>query len=215
MITQLMGVVAENASVKIAGSKLAEHGPLLVTHWGMSGPVILKLSAWGARELADKNYHFTILVNWISTYNEQSLREAWQQIRTRYSAQKIGNRNPFELPNRLWLYLLNESGVNENIRWADLPGKEQNKLIKNLTAQEFEVKGKTTFKEEFVTCGGIKLSEIDANTMESRILPNLYFAGEILDVDGITGGFNFQHAWTSGWIAARSVASAMSSVASS
>jgi predicted Rossmann fold flavoprotein len=101
---------------------------------------------------------------------------------------------------------LNESGINEEIRWADLPGKEQNKLIKNLTAQEFEVKGKTTFKEEFVTCGGIKLSEVDANTMQSKIVPQLYFAGEILDVDGITGGFNFQHAWTSGWIAARAIA---------
>ena len=205
-VTRLMGVVAENASVKIIGSKLSEQGPLLITHWGMSGPVILKLSAWGARELADKNYHFNILVNWISTYNEQSLREAWQQIRTKYSAQKIGNRNPFELPSRLWIYLLNQSGINEDIRWADLPAKEQNKLIKNLTAHEFEVKGKTTFKEEFVTSGGIKLAEIDATTMQSKIVPNLYFAGEILDVDGITGGFNFQHAWTSGWIAAKNIA---------
>ena len=143
-----------------------------------------------------------------SSINEHSLREEWQQIRNRHSAQKISNRNPFELPNRLWIYLLNECGIKEDIRWADLAGKEQNKLVKNLTAQEFEVKGKTTFKEEFVTCGGIKLSEVDANTMQSKIVPNLYFAGEILDVDGITGGFNFQHAWTSGWIAAQSIAKA-------
>lgn len=205
-ITQLMGVAVEKATVKIVGSKLSDEGPLLITHWGMSGPAILKLSAWGARELADKNYHFNILINWLSNYNEQSLRESWQALRNERSVQKIGNRNPFNLPTRLWVYLLNESGINENIRWADLPGKEQNKLIKNLTAQEFEVKGKTTFKEEFVTCGGIKLSEVDANTMQSKILSNLFFAGEILDVDGITGGFNFQHAWTSGWIAARGIA---------
>ncbi len=207
-ITQLMGVVVKNTSVKIVGTKLSEEGPLLMTHWGMSGPAILKLSAWGARELANKNYHFNIIVNWVPQYNEHSLREEWQQIRNRHSAQKISNRNPFELPNRLWIYLLNECGIKEDIRWADLAGKEQNKLIKNLTRQEFEVKGKTTFKEEFVTCGGIKLSEVDANTMQSKIVPNLYFAGEILDVDGITGGFNFQHAWTSGWIAAQSIAKA-------
>jgi predicted Rossmann fold flavoprotein len=204
-VSELMGVSVEKAIVKVVGSKLSEEGPLLITHWGMSGPAILKLSAWGARELAEKNYHFKILVNWLSNYNEQELRDNWQTIRNQFSASKISNRNPFNLPNRLWYYLLKESGVNEDIRWADLPGKEQNKLIKNLTAQEFEVKGKTTFKEEFVTCGGIKLNEIDANTMESKLVPNLYFAGEIMDVDGITGGFNFQNAWTSGWIAAKSI----------
>lgn len=205
-ITALMGVSVEKARVKVIGGKLEDEGPLLITHWGMSGPAILKLSAWGARELANRNYHFSIVVNWLAGFNEQSLRDDWQAIRHQHSAQKIGNRNPFGLPSRLWVYLLNESGINEEIRWADLPGKEQNKLIKNLAAQEFKVKGKTTFKEEFVTCGGIKLGEVDANTMQSKIVPNLYFAGEIMDVDGITGGFNFQHAWTSGWIAARSIA---------
>jgi predicted Rossmann fold flavoprotein len=172
----------------------------------MSGPAILKLSAWGARELANRNYNFNIHVNWVPAYNEQSLRENWQQLRNELSPQKIGNRNPFNLPNRLWIFLLNESGIKEDIRWADLPGKEQNRLIKNLTSHEFEVTGKTTFKEEFVTCGGIKLSEVEANCMESKKVPNLFFAGEILDVDGITGGFNFQHAWTSGWIAAKVIA---------
>jgi predicted Rossmann fold flavoprotein len=200
-----MGVSVEKVLVKIVGSKLMDEGPLLITHWGMSGPAILKLSAWGARELAVKSYHFTIVVNWVAGFNEQSLREKWQVIRNERSAQKISNRNPFNLPSRLWLFLLNESGVNADIRWADLPAKEQNRLIKNLAAHEFEVKGKTTFKEEFVTCGGIKLSEVDANTMQSKVVPNLFFSGEILDVDGITGGFNFQHAWTSGWIAARSI----------
>lgn len=204
-ITQLMGVSVENAIVKIIGSKLNSDGPLLITHWGMSGPAILKLSAWGAREFAAKNYHFSILVNWLPTITEQALRDDWQAMRNRVASQKIGNKNPFNLPNRLWVHLLNQSGINEDIRWADLPGKEQNKLIKSLTASEFHVKGKTTFKEEFVTCGGINLSEVNANTMESKLIPNLYFAGEILDVDGITGGFNFQHAWTSGWIAAKAV----------
>ncbi|MDB5248526.1 MAG: hypothetical protein JWQ40_2920 [Segetibacter sp.] len=206
-ITKLMGVSVEKATVKIVGSKLSDEGPLLITHWGMSGPAILKLSAWGARELANKDYHFNILVNWLADYNEQTLRDQWQSIRNEHTAQKIGNRNPFNLAARLWVYLLNESGVHEDLRWADLPSKEQNKLIKNLTAHEFEVKGKTTFKEEFVTCGGIRLSEVDANTMESRLVPNLFFAGEILDVDGVTGGFNFQHAWTSGWIAGKAIAS--------
>ncbi|MGI8637429.1 MAG: NAD(P)/FAD-dependent oxidoreductase [Segetibacter sp.] len=206
-LTQLMGVSVKKAIVKVVGSKLTDEGPLLITHWGMSGPAILKLSAWGARELADKSYHFNILVNWIGNFNEQTLREHWQNLRNERSSQKIGNRNPFQLPTRLWIYLLNESGIKEDIRWADLPGKEQNKLIKSLTAKEFEVKGKTTFKEEFVTCGGIKLGEVDANTMQSKIVPNLFFSGEILDVDGITGGFNFQHAWTSGWIAAKAISS--------
>jgi predicted Rossmann fold flavoprotein len=205
-VTQLMGVVVEDASVKIVGTRLFDEGPMLITHWGVSGPVILKLSAWGARELADRNYNFNIQVNWINKYNEQNLREGWQQIRKQYATQKLSNRNPFRLPNRLWSYLLDESEINGDISWAQLPAKEQNKLIKNLTAKDFEVKGKTTFKEEFVTCGGIKLNEVDGNSMQSKIVPQLFFAGEILDVDGVTGGFNFQHAWTSGWIAARSIA---------
>ncbi len=205
-ITQLMGISVEKATVKVIGSKLADEGPLLITHWGFSGPAILKLSAWGARELAEKNYHFSIVVNWLQHYNEQSLRNGWNDFRLKHSSQKIANRNPFNLPNRLWLHLLTESGVNDQLRWAELPAKEQNKLIKNLTAQEFDVKGKTTFKEEFVTCGGIKLNEVDANTMQSKMQPNLFFAGEILDVDGVTGGFNFQHAWTSGFIAAKAIA---------
>ena len=204
-ITELMGVSVPNALVKVVGTKIVQEGPLLITHWGMSGPAILKTSAWGARELADKNYHFQVLVNWISDYNEQSLREAWPALRQQHSAQKISNRNPFGLPNRLWVYLLQQCEIKEDIRWADLPSKQQNKLISTLTAQPFEVKGKTTFKEEFVTSGGIKLTEVDANSMQSKIMPRLFFAGEILNVDGVTGGFNFQHAWTSGFLAAKNL----------
>jgi predicted Rossmann fold flavoprotein len=204
-ISSLMGLSVPMATVKIMGTKLVEQGPLLITHWGMSGPVILKLSAWGARMLADTSYKFTIMVNWLSDDTEQSLRECWHSLRNELAVQKMVNKNPFGLPNRLWNYLLSLSNINEDTRWADLPSREQNKLIKNLTVGEFIVDGKTTFKEEFVTCGGIKLSEIDPNTMQSKKIPNLFFSGEIMDIDGITGGFNFQNAWTSGWIAANAI----------
>jgi predicted Rossmann fold flavoprotein len=208
-ITQLMGVSVPEAAVKITGSNLSAKGPLLITHWGLSGPAILRLSAWGARQLAMDNWQFAITVNWLPQFNEQTLREHLQQLRFEMAAQKIVNRNPFELPQRLWQYLLQQSGIDEDKRWADLPAKEQNKLIANCCAQEFKIQGKTTFKEEFVTAGGIQLSEVDANTMQSKLVPHLYFAGEILDVDGITGGFNFQHAWTSGYIAAKAIAAAL------
>ncbi len=204
-ITELMGLSVENATIKVMGSKLTETGPLLITHWGMSGPVVLKLSAWGARELATKQYHFTILVNWLNDYTEHKLRTDWPLLREDYGAQKVFGKNPFGLPNRLWNYLLEISGVHAETRWAELTNLNQNKLIKNLKAFEAEVKGKTTFKEEFVTCGGIKLNEVDPNTMQSKLIPRLFFAGEVLDVDGITGGFNFQNAWTSGWIAAKAI----------
>jgi predicted Rossmann fold flavoprotein len=206
-ITELMGVSVEKARVKIEGTKLVEEGPVLVTHWGLSGPAVLRLSAWGARELAIKSYEFKVHLNWLSQFNEQSLKETFKNFRISNSTKKIINHNFGQLPNRLWQFLLEQSGVNEELRFSDLPAKNENALIKNLVDYVVEVKGKTTFKEEFVTSGGISLSEIDANTMMSKKLPNLFFAGEILDVDGITGGFNFQHAWTSGWIAAKHIAS--------
>lgn len=208
-ITQLMGVSVPEAAVKITGTNLSAKGPLLITHWGLSGPAILRLSAWGARQLAMGNWQFAITVNWLPQFNEQTLREHLQQLRFEMAAQKIVNRNPFDLPQRLWQYLLQQSGIDEDKRWAALPAKEQNKLIANCCAQEFKIQGKTTFKEEFVTAGGILLSEVDANTMQSKVVPHLYFAGEILDVDGITGGFNFQHAWTSSYIAAKAIAAAL------
>ena len=198
-------ITVENVAVKIMGTKLQETGPLLITHWGLSGPAVLKLSAWGARELAARNYSFNILVNWLPAYNEISLKEKMQQVRFDIATQKIINRNPFGIPARLWEYFLQCSSIAVEMRWADLPAKEQNKLVKILCAQEFAVKGKTTFKEEFVTAGGIKLNEIDVNTMQSKILPGLFFAGEVIDVDGITGGYNFQNAWTTGWIAAKGI----------
>jgi predicted Rossmann fold flavoprotein len=204
-ITKLMGLSVERATIKIAGTKLQQDGPLLITHWGLSGPAALKLSAWAARDLAGMDYHCTLIVNWIPAYNESTLKEKFQQVRFEIAAQKIVNRNPFQLPSRLWEYFLEQCGIDPNSRWADLPAKEQNKLIKILCAQELPVMGKTTFKEEFVTAGGIRLSEVDVNTMQSKIVPGLFFAGEILNVDGVTGGFNFQNAWTTGWIAAKNI----------
>lgn len=205
-ITKLMGITVENVKVKIPEIKLEEHGPLLITHWGLSGPVVLRLSAWGARELAIRNWQFSILVNWLPEFNEEILREKFQQLRFDIASQKLANKNPFGLPSRLWEFLIDQSGINAETRWADLPVKDQNRLIKNLCVFVCNVNGKTSFKEEFVTAGGIRLDEIDSQTMMSKKLPNLYFAGEVMNVDAITGGYNFQHAWTSGFIAADSIA---------
>jgi predicted Rossmann fold flavoprotein len=205
-ITALMGVSVERARVKISGSSLQQEGPLLITHWGLSGPAILKTSAWGARELAGVSYRFKALINWLPEFNEHRLRERLLLMRTELGAQKLAGKNPFGLPQRLWEFLCLQSGSGEGTRWADMPAATQNKLIRNLVAYEADANGKTTFKEEFVTAGGIRLNEIDHQTMQSKLQPTLFFAGEIMDVDGVTGGFNFQHAWTSGWIAARSIA---------
>ncbi len=207
-ITELMGVSVEKVKVKIAGTSLAEQGPLLITHWGLSGPVVLRLSAWGAQELSEKKYEFKVHINWLYKleYNEQRLRDAFVNFRDFYSSHKIASYNFAELPQRLWQFLLTQSGVTKEMRFADLPKKIENSLVNNLVDYTMIVKGKTTFKEEFVTAGGIKLSEVDSNTMMSKKVPNLFFAGEVMDVDGITGGFNFQHAWTSGWVAGKSIA---------
>ncbi len=209
-ITALMGITVPAVSVKIVGTKWQQQGPLLITHWGFSGPAILKLSAWAARELSEKNYTYQIAVNWLPAYNEQTVAEQLRVYRFSLAAQKIHNRNPFGLPARLWEFLLQQAEVSPDLRWADLPAKEQNKLVKLLCTHSFDIQGKTTFKEEFVTAGGLSLQEIDANTLESKKVPGLFFAGEVLDVDGVTGGFNFQNAWTTGWIAAQSIASAAS-----
>ncbi|HWJ90518.1 MAG TPA: NAD(P)/FAD-dependent oxidoreductase [Flavisolibacter sp.] len=205
-ITQLMGVSVENARVKIESSKLLEEGPVLITHWGLSGPAVLRLSAWGARELAALQYNFNVHINWLPDKTEQDLKARFQQMRKTNAGKKLSNHNLENLPARLWHFLLQASGA-DDVRFADLPAKTENILIQNLVDYKVEVRGKTSFKEEFVTAGGITLSEVDSNTMMSKKHPNLFFAGEILDVDGITGGFNFQHAWTSGWIAATSIAS--------
>jgi len=201
-INKLMGVVVENAICKIIGTKLEELGPVLVTHWGFSGPAILRLSAWGALELQEKNYDFTIIINWIGK-KESELRANWNELRNKQSHLQLKNKNPFGLPTRLWDFILQENEIDDTTKWSELPSKEQNKLIHTLTTHTFQVKGKTTFKEEFVTCGGVQLNEVDADSMQSKIVPNLFFGGEILNIDGITGGFNFQNAWTCGFVAAK------------
>lgn len=205
-ITALMGVSVPQAKIKIEGSKLAEEGAVLITHWGLSGPAVLRLSAWGARELAAKQYFFKAHVAWLPNENEQTLKAIFQSLRTNAASQKASNYNGFGLPNRLWQFFLETTGISTDIRFADLPAKLENALIKSLVDYVVDVSGKTTFKEEFVTAGGIQLSEVDAATMMSKKIPNLLFAGEILDVDGITGGFNFQHAWASGAIAGTTIA---------
>jgi len=204
-IVGLMGVSVPAAQVKVVGTKLIEKGPVLITHWGLSGPVVLRLSAWGARELAVREYQFSIVVNWLPEFSEQEVRDRLQELRYEWASRMVSSGPPFGLPRRLWEHWLGISGVHTDIRWADLPIREQNRLAGLLCAATFTVKGKTTFKEEFVTAGGVRLSEVDAGSCGSRKVPGLYFAGEILDVDGITGGFNFQHAWTSGWVVANDI----------
>ena len=202
-ITNLMGVAVDNASIQWAGNKHIEKGPLLITHWGMSGPAAIKLSAWCAREMAAVNYEGQIIINWVPTYTEQSLKMEWINFRLDFGKREMGSKNPFNLPNRLWQYFLEQAGIANNTKWADLKSTQQQIVIQHLVRTTLPIKGKTTFKEEFVTCGGVELTEIEASTMESKLVPGLHFAGEMMDVDGITGGFNFQHAWTSGWIAAQ------------
>ena len=203
-IKELMGI-STPATVKVKKSKLEASGPLLITHWGLSGPGILRLSAWGARELSDKKYHFAIMVNWL---NETSFDEAIEALKERKeeNAKKSVLKYPqFELPKRLWENLVKAAGILEETKWADLNKNQLNALTEQLTNGEYQVNGKSTFKEEFVTAGGIQLKEVNFKKMESKLLPNLYFAGEILNIDAITGGFNFQNAWTGGFIAAESI----------
>jgi predicted Rossmann fold flavoprotein len=205
-ITQLMGVVVPEVRVKIEGSRLAETGPVLITHWGLSGPAVLRLSAWGARELAADGYRFRVALNMLGDMGEQEVRARLQELRYELAARKMATGSPLGLPQRLWEYCMGISGIDMARRWADMSSREQNRLAGLLCGAIFTVKGKTTFKEEFVTAGGVRLAEVDPSTMQSRKVHGLFFAGEILDVDGITGGYNFQHAWTSGWIAAASIA---------
>jgi predicted Rossmann fold flavoprotein len=202
-IRELMGIVVEKAVVRIEGQKLIGRGPLLITHWGMSGPAILQLSAWGARILAEKQYQCSILVNWLEDEKEEGLRAQIKQIVAAHGSKMISNHNPFPMPNRLWMFLLSKNDIDPASRWHDLAGKSLNKLVNTLINDRYEVKGKTTFKEEFVTAGGVDLAEIQVNTMESTVCSGLFFAGEVMDIDGITGGFNFQAAWTTGYIAGK------------
>ncbi len=200
-ITQLMGVVVETAVTNIQGTKLKADGPLLITHWGMSGPAILKLSAYGARLLAEKNYVCNLQVNWVGVSSYDAVYQLLTQIRQDHPQKLLANYRPYLLPERLWHHLLEKVDLPKGKKWNELGKKGMNRLINVLTNDVYEVRGQTKFKEEFVTAGGVSLDDVNFKTMESRVVPNLYFAGEVLDIDGITGGYNFQAAWTTGFIA--------------
>jgi len=202
-VKEMMGLVVPDALVRIQGTKLSHQGPVLITHWGMSGPAVLKLSAWGARELQARGYAFNIQINWIGIANESEVLDIIEASLPENRKKKISNACPFDLPKNFWLYVLNKSQANADMPWLELGKKSRNKLVNTLLNDIYAVKGKTTFKEEFVTCGGIKAGEVDFGTMQSRIVPGLFFAGEVLDVDGITGGFNFQAAWSTGFVAGK------------
>jgi predicted Rossmann fold flavoprotein len=200
-IKDLAGVSVANAKVKLPGAKLEQSGPLLITHWGLSGPAVLKLSAWGARFLHDRHYRAPVLINWLPQYNPEVLRQQLLGVKSQLSQRLVVSSCPFPIPRRLWERLTSAIGIDEPKRWADIPNKTLDKLLQELVQGEYQISGKGAFKEEFVTCGGVNLKEVDFKTMESRRCPGLYFAGEILDIDGVTGGFNFQSAWTTAWLA--------------
>ncbi len=203
-IKELPGVSAI-VSVKVKDTKLSSTGPLLITHWGMSGPAILKLSAWGARILSEKSYQFTIFVNWLNDVDADDAEKILKNIKQEHAKKAVSKKSPFDFPNRLWESLVLASNISDETKWADLSKIQLQNLASQLTNSSFQVKGKSTFKEEFVTAGGIDLKEINFKTMESKLHKNLYFAGEIVNIDAITGGFNFQNAWTSGFILANSL----------
>lgn len=203
-LDNLAGISVNNVHLQLSlkqGKKLEQKGALLVTHWGISGPAVLKLSAWGARTLHENKYNLPLIINWLPEYNLESIKQELSKIKESVSKQKVINYNQFNIPKRLWQSLVNYSLTNVDKIWAEITKKEMEKLAIELTRGEYLIQGKGMFKDEFVTCGGITLKEIDFKTMMSKICPNLYFAGEILDIDGVTGGFNFQNAWTTGYLA--------------
>lgn len=206
-LQELAGVSVHPVQLQLvtANAKLEQTGDLLITHWGLSGPAVLKLSAWGARVLHEHRYQATLKVNWLPQLKAEALRQELLTAKAQTPKRSLAAYPPVDLPRRLWQYLLHRAGINGETRWADLSNKAMNQLIENLHSCEYAIAGKGVFKEEFVTCGGVNLSEVDFKTMESRICQGLYFAGEILDIDGITGGFNFQSAWTTAWLAGQAM----------
>lgn len=202
----LAGISVPKASVSIKGTSFSHTGPVLITHWGLSGPAVLKTSAWAARYLYEQEYRFTIRVNWLHPSNEQQVQERLKKLRTENARKTIAKQDRFPIPSRLWERLLEISDIDPAIRWAEASNKNLTDLSHQLTNGEYDIQGKTTYKEEFVTCGGVPLNEVDFGTMESKKQPGIYFAGEVLNIDAITGGYNFQAAWTTGWIAAQGLA---------
>jgi predicted Rossmann fold flavoprotein len=207
-LTDLAGIAVENVRVSLVSTdqkKLEQMGPLLITHWGVSGPAILKLSAWGARLLHDQKYQMPLIINWLPNYNRETLQAILLETKQSQPRKQILNFSPVEIPKRLWQNLVKFIGLDSKIVWADLSKKSLNNFLIELLQGEYLIQGKGVFKEEFVTCGGVNLSEINFKTMESKKCPGLFFAGEVLDIDGVTGGFNFQSAWTTGWLAGQAM----------
>lgn len=201
----LMGTVVEDATVSIPGTKFRSNGPLLITHWGMSGPAILKLSSYAARELHEHQYQMPLAVNWTSRKDPEILEEL-HRIMNVHPQKQLSSIRPFDLPSRLWGYLLEKAlGERAQNRWQNLNKKEVNRLVNILCNDPYQIAGRAAFKDEFVTCGGVSLTAVDPNTLESKDIPHLYFAGEVLDIDGITGGFNFQAAWTTAYTVAQAI----------
>ena len=207
-LRELAGVSVPLASVSIPGTKLSADGPLLVTHWGLSGPAVLRISAWGARELQEKFYKFPLEINFLAERNIEGVLLNIQKAKVE-SAKKQVKANPLlGLPARLWQRMVEAAGIEAERRWGDLSKLEVNALAQQISESPFQITGKSTFKEEFVTAGGVSLKEVNFKRFESRIHPNLFFAGEVLDIDAITGGFNFQAAWTGGWLAGKAMSEA-------
>jgi len=202
-VKSLMGVSVTSVTARVVGTKLKSEGPLLITHWGMSGPAILKLSAWGAKILNELDYKFAVQINWLGEMNEDKAREILSLEREAHPKRIVGNSEAFNLPNRLYMFLLSKLDISPDITLEEMGKKNMNRLLNTLLNDEYKVEGKTTFKEEFVTCGGVSLTNVNMDTMQSKVCPGLYFAGEVLDIDGVTGGFNFQAAWTTGFIAGK------------
>jgi hypothetical protein len=206
-LKELMGAVVNTATVTIPKSKLRASGPLLITHWGMSGPAILRLSSYAAQLLADNNYHMPLSVNWASQ-NEADVQQQLNELKNQYPQKQVNSMRPFNLPTRLWHYLAEKClGERASYRWRDINQKELNRLTNLLVNDTYQIAGRATFKDEFVTCGGISLSAVNPNTLESKTRPGLYFAGEVLDIDGVTGGFNFQAAWTTAYCVSSAIRS--------
>lgn len=203
-VTQLMGLSVSNAKVKVAGTNYLFEGPLLITHWGFSGPAVLKLSAYAAEYFHQKSYEASIHINWLNKEYEE-IKQAIENLQKQQHKSLPKNTNVFVFPKRLWEHLLIKADLNNDKPWSEITKKSINKLVEVLFADAYTMRGKTTFKEEFVTCGGIELKEIDFKTMQSKKMSGLYFAGEVINIDGITGGFNFQAAWSTAWVAANSI----------
>lgn len=203
-ILKLAGVSVNSVRLRLSvlgKPQLEQTGPLLITHWGFSGPVVLKLSAWAARVLHSSNYQATLLMNWLPDFKPEEVREKLLLVKNEWAKRAIALHRGVDLPHRLWQYIISRADITSEDRWAELSNKTLNQLVQELTQGQYQIKGKGVFKEEFVTCGGVSLKEVNFKTMESKLVPGLHLAGEILDIDGVTGGFNFQSAWTTGYLA--------------